>query len=246
MLVIAPPQIVEPTKPTSPTVPTNTDTNPTNPNDGLNNYGNDSFDNLGVINFNSNDGVPVDTGMGFLETSNDQNSENTPSTNTSNTNDSKGVLQANVDLNVLTNGQIAFNEGTQDSFSIVGITIEDIKVENNSIEIKVVDANMAQNFIVTQKDGTALPSGISFDPRTGNITGTIPEDLEKLEISIKAINSDGTTRVLNIKLDLKELKNKSQANQAEAEEKYIGLKEQIVLENQKLDDYGSYLTRLFA
>ena len=246
MLVIAPAEIVEPTKPTSPTVPTNTDTNPTNPNDGLNNYGNDSFDNLGVINFNSNDGVPVDTGVGFLETSNEQNSENTPSTNTSNTNDAKGVLQANVDLNVLRNGQITFNEGTQDSFSIVGITIEDIKVENNFIEIKVVDTNLSQNFIVTQKDGTALPNGISFDPRTGNITGTIPEDLEKLEISIKAINSDGTTRVLNIKLDLKELKNKLQVNQAEAEEKYIGLKEQIAMENQKFDDYGSYLTRLFA
>lgn len=84
-----------------------------------------------------------------------------------------------------------------------------------------------------------------FDPKTGNITGIIPEDLEKLEISIKSTNLDGTTKVLNLKLDLKELK-KSQANQAEVEEKYIGLKEQIALENQKLDGYGSYLTRLFA
>ncbi|RXJ84604.1 DUF4347 domain-containing protein [Arcobacter cloacae] len=261
MLVIAPAQIAEPTNPAAPTVPTNGDTNTNNSTDGLNNF-TDSASNLGVLNFNSNDGLSVDTGIGFLDTSNNsstnggelnssniQNGEidssNNNSTNTSNTNDSRGVLQANVDLNVLTNGQIIFNEANQDSFSIVGITIEDIKVENNSIEIKVVDTNLSQNFIVTQIDGTALPAGLFFDPRTGNISGAIPEDLEKLEISIKAINQDGTTRVLNLKLDLKELK-KSQANQADADEKYMGLKEQIALENQKLGDYGSYLTRLFT
>ncbi|MDZ7818630.1 MAG: hypothetical protein U5K55_08430 [Aliarcobacter sp.] len=87
---------------------------------------------------------------------------------------------------------------------------------------------------------------MSFDPKTGNISGNIPENLDKLEISIKAINPDGTTRVLNLKLDLKELKNRTQGNQADTDEKYIGLKDQIALENQKLDDYGSYITKLFA
>lgn len=252
MLVIAPAQIAEPTNPTTPTVPTNGDTNTNNSTDGLNNFTDNNSSNLGVLNFNSNDGLSVDTGIGFLGTEVPQNNptdgtnDNTPTTNTSNPNDSKGVLQASVDLNVLTNGQVVFNEGNQDSFSIVGITIEDIKVENNFIEIKVVDTNLSQNFIVTQTDGTPLPAGLFFDPKTGNITGTIPEDLEKIDISIKAINQDGTTRVLNLKLDLKELKNKNQANQADADEKYMGLKEQIAMENQKLDGYGSYLTRLFA
>ncbi|TLS96139.1 DUF4347 domain-containing protein [Aliarcobacter cibarius] len=264
MLVIAPPQIAEPVKPNLPSIPTNNDTNINNSTDGLNNFTTTNFSNIGVLNFNSNDGLSVDTGIGFLNTSNnlstnggelnsstnqngeiDGSSNNSSTNNTSNTNDSRGVLQANIDLNVLTNGQIVFNEANQDSFSIVGITIEDIKFENNYIEIKVVDTNLSQNFIVTQIDGTALPAGLFFDPRTGNISGTIPEDLEKLEISIKAINQDGTTRVLNLKLDLKELK-KAQKNQVDADEKYMGLKEQIALENQKLDDYGSYLTRLFA
>ena len=259
MLVIAPAQIAESVKPSLPSIPTNNDTNTNNSTNSLNNF-TDSTSNLGVLNFNSNDGLSVDTGIGFLDTSNNsstnggelnsstnQNGEidgsNNNSNNTSNPNDSKGVLQASVDLNVLTNGQVVFNEGNQDSFSIVGITIEDIKVENNFIEIKVVDTNLSQNFIVTQTDGTPLPAGLFFDPKTGNITGTIPEDLEKIDISIKAINQDGTTRVLNLKLDLKELKNK---NQADADEKYMGLKEQIAMENQKLDGYGSYLTRLFA
>lgn len=248
LLVIAPPQpdttvVVEP--------PRISETNTNNNDITLNNF-NDNTQNLGVLNYSSNEGISTDTGNGFLGTEVPQNNptdgtnDNTPTTNTSNPNDSKGVLQASVDLNVLTNGQVVFNEGNQDSFSIVGITIEDIKVENNFIEIKVVDTNLSQNFIVTQTDGTPLPAGLFFDPKTGNITGTIPEDLEKIDISIKAINQDGTTRVLNLKLDLKELKNKNQANQADADERYMGLKEQIAMENQKLDGYGSYLTRLFA
>ena len=121
---------------------------------------------------------------------------------------------------------------------------EDIKVENNNIEIKVVDVNLAQSFIVTQIDGTPLPTGLFFDPKTGSISGTIPEGLEKLNISIKAISQDGTTRVLNLKLDLKDLQNKNQASSET--QSFIGLKEQIAFENQKLEGYGSYVAGLFA
>ena len=43
-------------------------------------------------------------------------------------------------------------------------------------------------------------------------------------------------------IDLKKLK---EANRADAE-KYIGLKEQLVAENQKLENYGDYVVSLFA
>lgn len=223
----------------------------TNNNDiTLNNYGgNDS--NLGTLNYSASEGFVESVGQGFLNTgtvdgnsSNDGANDNKNTNPTNSANDGKGVIQANVDLNVLTNGQIVFNDTNKDSFSIVGITIEDIKVENNNIEIKVVDVNLAQNFIVTQIDGTPLPAGLFFDPKTGSISGDIPEGLEKLNISIKAISSDGTTRVLNLKLDLKELQNKNQASSET--QGFIGLKEQIAFENQKLDGYGSYVTGLFA
>lgn len=223
----------------------------TNNNDiTLNNYGgNDS--NLGTLNYSASEGFVESVGQGFLNTgtvdgnsSNDGANDNKNTNPTNSANDGKGVIQANVDLNVLTNGQIVFNDTNKDSFSIVGITIEDIKVENNNIEIKVVDVNLAQNFIVTQIDGTPLPAGLFFDPKTGSISGAIPEGLEKLNISIKAISSDGTTRVLNLKLDLKELQNKNQASSET--QGFIGLKEQIAFENQKLEGYGSYVAGLFA
>jgi large repetitive protein len=238
------------------------DSNTNNNDITLNNFNDNGQNNLGVLNYSSFEGVSSDTGVGFLSNvsntndgiaqnnglSNNQTeqaaSNNANGTNSINTNnDNKGLIQADVDLNVLTNGQIVFNQGNQDAFSIVGITVEDIKIENTNLDIKVVDTSFSQNFIVTQIDGSALPQGLSFDPRTGNISGIIPENLDKLNLSIKAINQDGTTRILNLKLDLKELRNK---NQVETDEKYIGLKEQIALENQRLDGYGSYLTRLFA
>ena len=249
MLVVAPPQAeTKPTIDASPIPKGNNDTNgsPTT----LNNYGgNDS--NLGTLNYSTSEGFVESVGQGFLNTgaaegnaSNDGANDNRNSNPTNSANDGKGVIQANVDLNVLTNGQIAFNDTNKDSFSIVGITIEDIKVENNNIEIKVVDVNLAQNFIVTQIDGTPLPTGLFFDPKTGSISGAIPEGLEKLNISIKAISQDGTTRVLNLKLDLKDLQNKNQASSET--QSFIGLKEQIAFENQKLEGYGSYVAGLFA
>jgi|GEM_PF-855504 len=196
----------------------------------------------------TNTGAQNGEGTAQQNTGTNSSSTDQTSTNSANANavqggsDAKGVLQANVDVNVLTNGQIVFNQANQDSFSIVGIAIEEIKLVNNYIEVKVVDTNLAQNFIVTQIDGTALPTGLSFDPRTGNITGTLLEELETLHVSIKAINSDGTTRVLNLTIDLKQLKNK---NQTDAKS-FVGFKEQIALETQRLEHYGSYLTKLLA
>jgi VCBS repeat-containing protein len=255
LLVIAPPKA---DSPVLIEVPKIGETNINNGDISLNNFNDNGQNNLGVLNYNSNEGIGTDTGNGFIGTEsigdnngkdsqngkgNDNQGENNTANKVNGNTNEKGILQANVDLNVLNNGQVVFNQDNQDSFSIVGITIEDIKINNNYIDVKVVDIKSAQNFIVTQIDGTPLPNGLSYDPRTGNITGVISEDLEKLEISIKAINLDGTTRVLNLKLDLKELKQKMQA---EVNEKFIGLKEQIAFENQKLDGYGSYLTKLFA
>ncbi|RWS50129.1 hypothetical protein CKA56_06525, partial [Arcobacter venerupis] len=245
MLVLAPAQIIVDAPTTNTATENNTIPTESNTNLSLNIFTDTT--NLGVLNNSKNEGNIDNPGEGFISSSNPQDnpSQNTteiPTQTNIQTDNGKGIIQSNVDLNVSTNGQISFNQGNQDSFSIVGITIEDIKVENGNLEIKVVDTNLSQNFIVTQSDGTSLPTGLSFDPKTGSISGTIPENLEKLEISIKSVNTDGTTKILNLKLDLKQLKQKTQAEA----ESFIGLKEQIALENQKNDGYGSYLTKLFA
>ena len=247
MLVIAPPQAEVPqTKPTE--TPANTTQTISVTDIGITTFA-DTLS-LGTINNSLSDGVADSIGEGYLnnpnntpaQDNNNQNNSETTVQPTQNSRSGGNYIEADASLNVGVNGQISFDKATQDSFSIVGITIEDMKIENNRLDIKVVDTSVAQNFVVTQTDGTALPTGISFDPRTGSISGTVPENLDKLDITIKAVNADGTTRVLNIKVDLKKLKEATRADS----EKYIGLKEQLVAENQKLENYGDYLVSLFA
>jgi hypothetical protein len=228
----------------------------------LSNYSSTN-NNLGVLNFGTNNGVGIDPGNGYLDTgsknapvdaqatvskanstSEQASQSNSQSSSSSVNNDAKGIIQANVDLNVTNDGQVKFNDNNNNlAMSSVGITIEDIKINNNLIELKIADTNPGQNYVVSQANGEALPVGIIFDPRTGSIKGTIPENLNELSLSIKAVNADGTTRVLNLKIDLKQFKQKPQA---ELNEKYIGLKEQLAFENEKLEGYGTYLTKLFA
>jgi hypothetical protein len=226
----------------------------------LNNF-NNTNSNLGVLNYNLNSGVAADTGSGYLGTSSSKNVlDNQVSTKTNNNaeqttqssnnqgsiaqkNDIKSSVQANVYLNVKNDGQVRFNDNNQNSFSIVGIKIEDIKVNNNSIEVKIVNTAEIQHYIVTQANGESLPQGIIFDPKTGNIKGTIPENMNELNLSIKATNADGTTSILNLKIDLKQYKLKPQA---ELNDRFIGLKEQLAFENEKSNGYGSYITKLFA
>lgn len=92
--------------------------------------------------------------------------------------------------------------------------------------------------------GVLPASDVDSGSITFSVNGTAPEGfvLQTLHVSIKAINSDGTTRVLNLTIDLKQLKNK---NQTDAKS-FVGFKEQIALENQRLEHYGSYLTKLLA
>ena len=77
-------------------------------------------------------------------------------------------------------------------------------------------------------------------PNTKNIP--VVDSPVEVTKTTKITNPDGTTRVLNIKIDLKKLK---EANRADGE-KYIGLKDQLAIESQKLEGYGNYLVSLFA
>jgi VCBS repeat-containing protein len=259
LLVIAPPQ---PEVAKTITPPSVVEPLSTNNEIKLSNYSSTN-NNLGVLNFGTNNGVGIDPGNGYLDTgsknapvdaqatvskanstSEQASQSNSQSSSSSVNNDAKGIIQANVDLNVTNDGQVKFNDNNNNlAMSSVGITIEDIKINNNLIELKIADTNPGQNYVVSQANGEALPVGIIFDPRTGSIKGTIPENLNELSLSIKAVNADGTTRVLNLKIDLKQFKQKPQA---ELNEKYIGLKEQLAFENEKLEGYGTYLTKLFA
>lgn len=75
-------------------------------------------------------------------------------------------------------------------------------------------------------------------PNTGKIVGVLPDGVTELNISIKALSNDGTTRVLNLKIDLKELKKKQSA--------FNTLSEQVEKQSFKMSDYGSFINSLIS
>ena len=243
IFVLAPAQVEAPQTPTVGSQDNNTPTNT------LSNITISTFTDtvsLGTINNNVGTNNSADSvGIGYVASGTPVQTNNTDNTtpNIPTAKNNGNYIEADAKLNINPNGQVSFDKATQDSFSIVGLKIEDLKIDNNRLDIKIVDTNRAQSYIVTQLDGTALPTGLAFNPRTGSISGIVPENLDKLDISVKATNPDGTTRVLNIKLDLKQLKQKTQA---EIDERFIGFKEQLAFENEKIEGYGSYLAKLFA
>ena len=93
-----------------------------------------------------------------------------------------------------------------------------------------------------------------FDPNTGLITGKLPNDFKELNISIKAMANDGTTRVLNIKIDEKSLSENNNApeniNQnlqnLDKDLSYQTFQDQLKNEHASMKTYGSYIHSLFS
>ena len=184
-----------------------------------------------------------------LETSIEGNSDTSNTELTSLVSNTDGnpndkVIQANANVNVSNDGEVNFADESNEAFQTVGLTIETLEIKQDELEIKIIDTRVGQKYSVTLQDGTALPSSLNFDPNTGIIKGALPAGMEELAISIKALSSDGTTRILNLKIDVNELKEK-EVEEVKEEAKYETLKEQIQAQNHKINGYGDYVSSLF-
>jgi len=174
-----------------------------------------------------------------------QNVENTELTSlfaNNNNNPTDRIVSADVDLNVTNDGRVIFGDDSAQSFETVGMVIETIDFTTEKVEFKIVDSRVGQKYTVTLADDSPLPESLVFDPNTGLISGQIPEEMEILEVKVSAQATDGTTRVLKIKIDVKELKQQIENNQA----KFETLGEQINAENDKITNYGSFISTLFS
>ena len=79
-----------------------------------------------------------------------------------------------------------------------------MEVAARRIDITIADTNAAEvtRYVGRLSDGEPLPQGLTVDPATGQITGTVPEGTEELSIQIIAEQSDGENRTLQIDLNL--------------------------------------------
>ena len=152
------------------------------------------------------------------------------------------IISADSSMVIGLKGQIESEVNKNEAFAIVGLTIEAIEFNNDIVNIKVIDTEVSQTYSATLIDGSALPEGLEFDPRTGTIKGILPEGVDVLEVSIKAHNAKGETRILNLKLDVKKLKQ----DQGEKISSFVPLDKQIKMHSHKLESYGSEIEKLFA
>ena len=157
---------------------------------------------------------------------------------TTSNNPNDKIITANANLNLDQTGKVNTNDKANQAFQTLGLTIEKISLAQDQIEIKLLDTRVGQKYSVTLANGNELPEGLSFDPNTGKIIGVLPEGVTELNISIKALSNDGTTRVLNLKIDLKELKKKQSA--------FNTLSEQVEKQSFKMSDYGSFINSLLS
>ncbi|QKJ21501.1 DUF4347 domain-containing protein [Poseidonibacter lekithochrous] len=190
----------------------------------------------GVLNTDSNEGDNSgSTGDGFV--SNNVTPEPIISTTTD-------IVQ-DVQISSSPNGEVQFSPETVESFAVLGLSIEDMSISGTFVEIKITDIKVGQQYEVTLSNGNPLPEGLTFDSATGEIKGQYEGELE---LTIKAVSSDGSSRILNLKIDLNNdeqstIENRNEENSAH---NFIGLKEQLAMQNQVMESYGDNVSSLFS
>ena len=157
------------------------------------------------------------------------------------------TAMASVDVNVNNHGDVVFSKEQQQAFDIVSLKIVDVSTSDDQVRIEVTDTAVnRQHYTGTQTDGSALPGWITIDPDTGSISAKPPEDLEQMAIRLKATSYDGSTRILEIRLDLEELRQEDENSDDsnEADENFVSLNQQLEQHAQSRDQHGEQLVSI--
>ncbi|SMR77746.1 VCBS repeat-containing protein [Marinobacterium sediminicola] len=169
--------------------------------------------------------------------------------------DGNTTTRASVDVQVNSDGQVLFSDDQQQAFSTVSLQVVGIdRVAAGEVLVVVQDTSLDANsqfYTASLGNGEALPEWITLDPATGSVKLIEPPAGEQeVVIRITAIGSDGTVRVLELKLDLPQLfnpqtgDNLSDNNALQLKESgFRPFAEQLENELANRDQYG---TRLMA
>ena len=111
------------------------------------------------------------------------------------------------------------------------------KVENENFEVELP----WQNFKVVLNNGQELPEWIKYDPKTGKVTATPPENVKSVDLKVIVENPNGELSVKDIKLDFVNENAQETKNIIENETKFVSLSSQLSKEYSDWDDYGSQL-----
>ena len=111
------------------------------------------------------------------------------------------------------------------------------KAEKENFEVELP----WQNLKVVLDNGQQLPEWIIYDPKTGKVTATPPENVQSIDLKVIVENPNGELSVKDIKLDFVNENAQETKNIIENETKFVSLSSQLSKEYSDWDDYGSQL-----
>ncbi|MGB7404021.1 MAG: filamentous hemagglutinin N-terminal domain-containing protein [Arcobacter sp.] len=108
--------------------------------------------------------------------------------------------KSQIEVKVKNNGKLVFSNNSKDILETVGLSIKDVSLVKNKIEIGIIDKKTTSKYSATLLDGSSFPGYLILNPKTGKINGFLPKDMRKLGINIKAMDKDKTIRILSLKI----------------------------------------------
>ena len=157
------------------------------------------------------------------------------------------VRSADITVIVDVNGQVSFD----DTVEHIDFSLHSISFTENEVTIAIQDDYRSDQEVYSGSydNGKAFPDGLSINNQTGQITGTISEDMiddeGNVKFEISAYNeATNETRILKITVNVKEIKNTETTTDNEVT--YIPLSDQLAMQKDKINNYGDDLTKLFA
>ena len=161
----------------------------------------------------------------------------------------RAVERVNVAVNA--NGQITLRqEVPQVNASPSGIMLVEVSQQQQAIQIEIADFRRSEvsQYRATLLNGDPLPSWIQIDARTGKVTALPASNTSLIELKFIAEDASGSTRTLEIKIDLSGQRQNAQPA-AEATTMLTGrsaFSSQLAMHHQQWDGYGQQILSAFT
>ena len=157
--------------------------------------------------------------------------------------DGRVTVMASVDVNVTNSGDVVFTDEQLQAFDVVAMRIAGIDNSAEQLQISIMDnIQDEQVYTGTLGDDTPLPDWITIDSESGKVSAVPPEDEDEITVRVKATGDDGNIRILEIKLNLQELRDNNNAEAADNNQAaFVPLSEQVTEQVNKQTEHGEQL-----
>ena len=156
-----------------------------------------------------------------------------------------------VDVTVGANGQIKLQQqAPKENESPTGIMLVEVQQQQGGVQIEVADFRRSQvaQYRATLPDGNPLPAWIKVDPATGKVSAEPGQQTQLIQIRFIAQDADGSSRTLEIKIDLSAPRGQSDPAQPASlarEGARSAFMQQVAVQQQQWDGYGKELLSAF-